>query len=217
MGKVSVYNRSMKRKKRAVVDIDNTLWHFCDALFERLRRINGSVPPPDAWVEWDFWERYCSKSEFLSAIEEIHLSQDDDRHSPYPEAKGFLSTLREHGFHITIASHRTADSIEQTKNWLRRHDLVFDELHLSYDKTVLIDDSCDAVVDDAPPVLETARERGVTATGLLFPWNRRFASDGYVLCRDLNEALDYILGSTPTSPRGKRRGRVVTTRHRAEP
>jgi hypothetical protein len=185
----------IKRKKRAVIDIDNTLWHFCDALFERLIKINEAFPPPDAWIDWDFWERYCSKEEFLAAIEDIHLNQDDDRHLPYPQARYFLATLKEHDFHITIASHRTTESIEQTRSWLMKHELFFDEIHLSYDKTVLIDGTCHAVVDDAPHILETAAERGVTAAGLLFPWNSNTRNNGYTLCRDLQEILKYVLRS----------------------
>jgi hypothetical protein len=184
-----------KRKKKAVIDIDNTLWHFCDVLFERLQKINEAFPPPDAWIDWDFWERYCSKEEFLAAIEDIHLNQDDDRHLPYPQARYFLATLKEHDFHITIASHRTTESIEQTRSWLMKHELLFDEIHLSYDKTVLIDGTCDAVVDDAPHILETAAERGVAAAGLLFPWNCNTRSNGYTLCRDLQETLEYVLRS----------------------
>jgi 5' nucleotidase, deoxy (Pyrimidine), cytosolic type C protein (NT5C) len=183
----------MKQQKKAVIDIDNTLWHFCDVLFERLQKINNSVPSPDQWVEWDFWENFCSKEEFLGAIKDIHLNQDDDRHLPYPEAKDFLATLKEHDFHITIASHRTPDSIEETHRWLVKHELVFDEVHLSYDKTVLIDDDCHVVVDDAPHILEKAAERGVPAAGLLFPWNQSFAHNGYKLFRDLNEVLTHIL------------------------
>jgi len=36
-----------------------------------------------------------------------------------------------------------------TERWLRKHELVFDELHLSFDKTVLFDKAA-VVVDDAP-------------------------------------------------------------------
>jgi hypothetical protein len=63
----------MKKQKKAVIDIDNTLWHFCDVLFERLQKINRTIPPPDGWVEWDFRENYCSKEQFLGAIKDIHL------------------------------------------------------------------------------------------------------------------------------------------------
>lgn len=188
----------MRRKKKALIDIDNTLWHFCDVLYERLKKINEAIPSPDHWVEWDFWENYCSKEEFLSAIKDIHLSQDDDRHLPYPEAKDFLATLRENDFHITIASHRTPDSIEETYRWLVKHELVFDEIHLSFDKTVLIDDDCHAVVDDAPHILETAAKMGVIAAGLAFPWNKQHRNNGFKLCRNLDEILRHILGGIRT-------------------
>jgi hypothetical protein len=52
------------------------------------------------WVEWDSWENYCSKKEFLGAIKDIHLNQDDDRHLPYPEARNFLARLKENNFDI---------------------------------------------------------------------------------------------------------------------
>jgi hypothetical protein len=158
-----------------------------------LQKINEAFPPPDGWVDWDFWENYCSKKDFLYVIEDIHLNQNDDKHLPYPEARDFLAALKEHDFHIIIASHRTVDSIEQTRSWLLKHELYFDEIHLSYDKTVLIDATCDAVVDDAPHILETAAERGVTAAGLLFPWNSSVRNNGYRLCMDLQEILRYLL------------------------
>lgn len=185
----------MKRKlqKKTIIDIDNTLWHFCDALYERLKEINRAMPSPCHWVEWDFWEDYCSKEEFLNTIEDIHLNQDDDRHLPYHEARNFLATLKSHNFHIIIASHRSPNSIEQTSRWLIKHQLIFDEIHLSYDKTILIDSTCHAVVDDAPHILENAADKGVTASGLLFPWNKNHNNNGYQLFHSLNDILRYIL------------------------
>lgn len=189
----------MKRQKKAVIDIDNTLWHFCDALFDRLRRINGEMPSPEYWIEWDFWENYCSKEQFFEAINDIHLRQDHDEHVPYPEARDFLATLKEHDFHITIASHRSTDTIGQTRAWLVKHDLLYDEIHLSFDKTVLIDATCRAVVDDAPHILESAVRKGVPAAGLLFPWNRNFRDKGYRLCLSLHDVLEHILHANDLS------------------
>jgi len=183
----------MRKKKKAIVDIDNTLWHFCDVLYERLKKINETMPHPDDWIDWDFWENYCSKEEFIYAIQDIQLNQDDERHLPYPEAKDFLATLKEHNFHIIIASHRTPASMEQTHGWLVKLGLAFDEIHLSYDKTVLFDRSCDIVADDAPHVLEKAVEKGIMAAGLTFPWNRHYANNGYTLLENLNEILNHIL------------------------
>jgi hypothetical protein len=180
-------------QKRAIIDIDNTLWHFCDALHEELRKINANFPAPDNWTDWDMWRGYCSADEFMGAVNAIHFGQDSDRYLPYPEAENFLSALRENGYHITIASHRSPDCRIQTGKWLDRYGLQYDELHLSFEKTVLFDTSPDVVVDDAPPVLEKAMQKGVAATGLLFPWNRACAGNGFRLFESLNEILGYIL------------------------
>jgi hypothetical protein len=179
--------------KKAVIDIDNTLWHFCDILYERLREINHVFPSPESWIEWDFWENFCSKEDFLKVIDSIHLDQDNERHLPYPEAKGFLQTLKDYNYHIVVASHRISESKKQTHKWLVKHGLVFDELHLSFNKAALFDKSCHVVVDDAPHVLEQAKERGVICAGLLFPWNRNYKDNGHRLFDSLNEILRYIL------------------------
>ena len=170
LGEVGRYTKNKKKNmKKAIIDIDNTLWHFCDVLYERLRKINKAIPGPHKWVEWDFWEEYCSKEDFIKAIDEIHLDQDNKKHIPYSESRDFLKTLKEHNFYIVIASHRTPESIEQTHRWLIKHDLMFDEIYLSHDKTVLFEEGCHIVVDDAPYILEKAAEKGAIASGLMFP------------------------------------------------
>ena len=179
--------------KKAVIDIDNTLWHFCDVLYKRLKKINKAIPGPGNWVEWDFWEEYCSKEEFIKAINEIHLDQDNKKHVPYSEARDFLTTLKEHNFYIVIASHRIPESIEQTHRWLVKHDLTFDEIYLSHDKTVLFEEDCHIVVDDAPYILEKAAEKGLKASGLRFPWNKSNGHNGYRLFDNLAEVSRYIL------------------------
>lgn len=177
--------------KVAIIDIDNTLWQFCDAFYEELRKINGSFPAPDRWTSFDIWKGYCSEEDFLGAINSIHFNQDREDYRPYPESKGFLSALREEGFHIIVASHRLAETRDRTERWLTRHGLVFDELHLSFDKTALFP-SADVVVDDAPQTLEKAVESGLLATGLSFPWNRAQAGNGFRLFGNLKEVLHYI-------------------------
>jgi len=179
--------------KTAIVDIDNTLWQFCDAFYIELAKINRNFPMPDAWTHWDIWEGYCSEKEFYGAVNAVHAKQDSDNYLPYPEAKGFLTSLKRYGYRITIASHRSPDYREPTERWLNRHGLVYDELHLSFHKTKLFDGSTDVVVDDSPQVLERAVESGARAVGLLFPWNRAYARNGFGLYKNLNEALGDIL------------------------
>jgi hypothetical protein len=180
-------------QKRAIVDIDNTLWHFCDAFYEELRKINKAFPTPDNWTGWDIWQGYCSETDFYEAVNAIHVNQHSESYLPYPEARAFLAALRENDYHITIASHRSPDYRRQTEQWLRTHGLVYDELHLSFQKTQLFNESTDIVVDDSPDVLKKAVEKGLRATGLLFPWNREFADSGFALFNSLNDILRYVL------------------------
>lgn len=179
--------------KKAVIDIDNTLWHFCDVLYEELRGLNEAMKPPDHWITWDFWTDYCSVEDFMSAIRRIQLHQDDEDHVPYEEAKHFLDTLKEHDFNIVIASHRVPESLNPTEKWLLNHNLVFDELHLSNDKTVLFDEDCRIVVDDSPVILEKAAQKGIVTAGLSFPWNRNHINNGYRLFESLDDVLHHIL------------------------
>jgi len=179
-------------KKIAIVDIDNTLWQFCDIFYLKLKKLHANFPPIEEWTNASFWEPFCSEKEFNDTIKSIHLNQDDALFRPYPESKNFLRSLREEGFHITIASHRLSEARHPTERWLARHQLTYDELHLSFDKTVLFDKAA-VVIDDAPHTLAQAAAHGALSTGLLFPWNRSYAGNGCGLFQDLNGVLGYIL------------------------
>jgi hypothetical protein len=179
--------------KKAIIDIDNTLWQFCDVFYKELRKLNEDFPTQENWAHFNIWEGFCTEQQFYDAINAIHQRQDSDDFLPYAEAKGFLSTLKQHGYYITIASHRSSDFMPQTERWLRKHHLVYDELHLSHHKTLLINRETTVVVDDSPTVLERALEHGAIATGLLFPWNKAYLTNGFRLCHNLNEILEGIL------------------------
>ncbi|MBU4371657.1 MAG: hypothetical protein L6300_12890 [Syntrophaceae bacterium] len=181
--------------KIAIIDIDNTLWQFSDAFYLELKKFNNNFPTPDQWCTYDIWEGYCSVEDFITAINTIHHNQDNDKYHPYPESQGFLSSLKEHGFHIILASHRMKEMRQPTERWLARHRLPYDELHLSLDKTVLFP-KADIVVDDSPLTLEKAIESGALGAGLSFPWNRDYASNGFRLFQNLNEVQGYILMSS---------------------
>jgi hypothetical protein len=178
--------------KIAIIDIDNTLWQFSDAFYLELKKINKNFPTPDQWCTYNIWEGYCSVEDFIAAINAIHLNQDNDQYRPYPESQGFLSSLKEHGFHIIVASHRVPATKQPTERWLASHRLPYDELHLSSNKTVLFP-GADVVVDDSPLTLEKAIDSGAMGAGLLFPWNKDYESNGFRLFQNLHEVLEYIL------------------------
>ncbi len=177
--------------EKAIIDIDNTLWQFCDAFAAELAKINPAFPPVGQWTTWNFFEGYCTEEEFLGAVDAVHLRQDSDEYRPYPEAKGFLQSLRDEGYRIIIASHRRPEMKGPTERWLTKHALAYDDLHLSFDKSVLFNDAA-VVVDDAPHTLEKAVAHKAIGAGLLFPWNRNYAGNGFGLFNNLNEVLRYI-------------------------
>jgi hypothetical protein len=178
-------------KNVAVIDIDNTLWQFCAAFYEELKKINPAFPRVEQWTTWDFFRPYCTEEQFMAAVDAIHFRQDSEEYRPYPEAKGFLRTLREQDYRIVIASHRREETRKPTEQWLWKHELVHDELHLSFDKTVLFK-SAALVVDDSPQALEKAVASNAITAGLLFPWNREYAGNGFGLFGNLEEVLEYI-------------------------
>jgi hypothetical protein len=179
-------------RKTAVIDIDNTLWQFSDAFYLELKKINRNFPTPEHWTTYNIWEGSCSVEDFAAAINAIHHGQDNDQYRPYPESKGFLSSLKDHGFYIILASHRAPTTRQPTERWLARHGLPYDELHLSSNKTVLFS-MADVVVDDSPLTLEKAVDSGALGAGLLFPWNRDYISNGFRLFQNLGDVLEYIL------------------------
>jgi hypothetical protein len=175
----------------AIIDIDNTLWQFCDAFAEELRKINPAFPPIAQWTTWNFFVGYSTEEEFIRAVDAVHRCQDSDEYQPYPEAKGFLQSLKEQGYRVIIASHRRTEMLGPTERWLKKHELHYDELHLSFDKSVLFETAA-VVVDDAPHTLEKAVAHKAISAGLLFPWNEAYVGNGFGLFRNLDEVLGYI-------------------------
>jgi len=177
--------------KKIIVDIDNTLWDLSPELWVHLKAFNPKMPPPSQWNNWDFWEGYLSWRDLFRALREIHNQQDI--YSPYPDSRSFLTSLKERGFYILIASHREKDTLNPTVRWLKKNGLVFDEVHLMDDKSELFDHSL-AIIDDSPVTLEKAAQAGIVHAGLRTPWN---ANTGHPLFESLPEILGYIDSHLP--------------------
>ena len=180
-----------------IVDIDNTLWDLSPELWAQLKAYNPKMPPPSQWHHWDFWEEHVTLRDLFRALSKVHNQQD--MYLPYPDSKAFLASLKERGFYILIASHREKGAMDPTVRWLKKHGLVFDEVHLMDDKSVLFDSSW-AIIDDSPVTLEKAAEAGILHAGLLAPWN---VNTGHPLFKTLPEILEYI--DCHTSPQGNLR------------
>ncbi len=173
-----------EKKNRIIVDIDNTLWDFASALWKKIAHYG--VPQPSEW-QGDFYKRYFSLEQLLSYVDKVHDEQDE-RYPPFPDAVNFLSCLRKKGCHITIASLRNPNKKNVTEKWLKTHRLVYDELYLVPDKSVLFDDH-HAIVDDDLRTLDKAVNKGLIATGLKFAWNK---NSNHTLFSGLTDVFGYL-------------------------
>lgn len=173
-------------KDKIVIDIDNTLWDFAQELHRKVKEACPQFPPPSEWHRWDFWRPYIEPATLYSLIKEIHMEQE--RFTPYPDAWPFLDSLKREGLYIIIASHREQSTFDSTLNWLKKNDLIFDQVHLSYDKSVLFNDSW-GIVDDSPVTLKKAAEFGIVRTGIRNPWNK---AEDHPLFENLKEIYMYL-------------------------
>ena len=172
--------------RKIIVDIDNTLWDFAPILYERLNGIDSSFPNPSQWRSWSFWNGLISPEKLYRIIRDVHMEQDV--FEPYDDARIFLERLRKNGFYIVIASHREKETFASTRKWLEKNALPFDEIHLSYDKSVLFDE-CWGIIDDSPVTLDKARSAGIVRAGLKNPWNE---GEDHPLFNNLDEIYDYL-------------------------
>jgi hypothetical protein len=172
--------------QRIIVDIDNTLWDFASVFEEKLKEKVPSIPPFNEW-RWDFYKEYITDEELYRIVNDIHSVQD--LFEPFPSARFFLDSIAQNGYDVVIASHRHEDSRDATETFLRKNDLLFNELHLSYNKAILFDSS-NALIDDSPHLLDEAQQKGLICTGLSYPWNRH---TNHPLFQSLDEILEFLL------------------------
>jgi FMN phosphatase YigB (HAD superfamily) len=153
---------------------------------KELRKAVPRMPPPALWGTRQALERYVSIEEFFRVLRIIHMQQE--KYTPFPESRYFLGSLKERGFYVVIASHRSPDTYHPTVKWMKKFGLLFDEVHLSYDKSVLFAGAL-ALVDDSPMNLDKAVRAGILGTGLLYPWNEKSV---HPLFGNLIEVLEYL-------------------------
>jgi len=172
--------------KKIIVDIDNTLWELAPVFFEYLKRYNPEIPVEDLKRGETKLKGYIPREDLYGVLKEIHMRQE--QFEPYPEARDFLANLKDMGFFVIIASIRDEKARDATERWLKKYGLIYDEVHLTNDKTVLFNDAW-AIVDDSIWTLDKAAQAGIVRTGLRNVWNN---GHGHPLFESLSEVLDYL-------------------------
>lgn len=179
------------KKPVVIVDVDSTLSLFCVQLYNRLKKDVPDIPPIEQWNKWEFWEGYMPKEQFFDIVNELHMKQ-----MQCGVVRGSVDLLRvlKSMFTVVIASHRKEESREELQKWLDKHYAgLYDTIDLSFDKTHLFKPDVLAIVDDNPTTLINARNYGMKAFGLKYPWNTCVKDEpGIVLVDNLTDVVYYL-------------------------
>jgi hypothetical protein len=179
-----------KPKQIAIVDVDEILWGFNDALRTCALSHGYGFPTIEQCTHWNSVYEFIPKPEAIKLFDEVHEHQCE--YAPFPDAKGFLKFMKKH-FWVVIASHRSPDHMPQLREWLYKNSLDYNMIDVSFDKTRLFKNpNVKVVVDDRDETLRIAMDAGLVALGLRRPWNQNSKDRDYLLFESLPEIEEYI-------------------------
>ena len=162
-------------KQICIVDVDETLWQFYDAVFETGKNFGFKLPPRCECTEWDAPFKYETMENVIKVFNIVHSRQCD--YYPYVYSRKFLEFLRTK-YYVIIASHRLEKYKGELVDWLDINGLEYDEVTVSMDKTSLFDNpNVVLVIDDRVDTLIAAHNHGKVGIGLRKPWNEKFIDE----------------------------------------
>jgi hypothetical protein len=166
---------------RIAIDIDSTLHHYWDLLSDAALRRFGIDLPYEEQFDWGITR--LKPEQLKCCIDETHGDKTILAGRPYPGAVEAVNAWAAAGHFIHITSHRHTHAHGATEQWLRDIGLRFDELYCSFDKI----SKCEAIgidllIDDSPPNLQRALERGIAVATIVHPWNEDLCATEDVVC-----------------------------------
>lgn len=161
---------------RVGIDLDGVCYNFGASVREYLNhagiRFHHECPDPRRWEFYEDWG--ITLPEFLThchrGVEAGIIFTHGD---PYPNTREAFQWIKAAGHTIHIVTDRSfgkaGASESATRAWLDQHDLPFDSLTFTADKTCV---KLDAMVDDKPENYAALDAAGVDVHLLTRPWNQ---------------------------------------------
>jgi len=173
--------------KRAIVDVDGTLWDLSTPLHVKLREQYPHIPKDVDNSSWEWYEPYITKKQFYKVVDETHIEQLYA--SAYSGSQRLFHELHVRKYEVFVASHRRYDTGPQLAFWLWMQWLVpYSALYCGWDKTEFIR-PFDLVIDDAPSTIDFALGQGCRVMYLNWPWNKEQGGEKYDTLVELVENL----------------------------
>jgi hypothetical protein len=162
-------------KPIVIVDVDETLWPFHDAVVETGKSMGVKVPQRCECDGWNVIYKYSNKENIIKVFNDVHSRQGE--YYPYLKSHKLLKFLRKK-YYVIIASHRLDIYKDELVKWLDKNGLEYDEVTVSMDKTSLFaNPNVALVIDDRADTLVAAHNHGKMGIGLKKPWNEKFIDE----------------------------------------
>jgi phosphoglycolate phosphatase-like HAD superfamily hydrolase len=207
-------NATSPSSDKIMLDFDSTVFRLLDAMqlipggervkyedcptWEYLMHLCGPEAHPDGSPVTDAERLQFMLDLFAEAMKLEHMHQLG-ADGVFEGCREALADLTARGVEILVVTDRPAELIEGTAQFLRDHDLPFDEIHRvsGRDKTQwCIDNGVRVMVDDHPDTLTEAIGAGLTGLSLSHLYNRHV--EGAILAdtwADLAPKIDEALAA----------------------
>lgn len=160
---------------RVGIDLDGVTYDFVGALRARIakarRQPQAQLGDPTCWEYWDEWSMNEDewKQHFAAGVKAGDLFSRGK-----PLDHGSINLI--HSMHsVHIVTDRPRGAHGATRDWLSKHNILYDSLTFTADKTSV---PTDVFVDDKPENVEALEAVGVDAVLFDRPWNRGPGSKG---------------------------------------
>jgi len=109
-----------------------------------------------------------------------------------PNLTRSISAIRKISVKVIIVTSRPMRLVECVRNWLADNQIDYDELYAIGPKERKASVRADALVDDAPEMIESFIMTG--RTGFLYsqPWNRRIKIAGAIMVKNFSDIIRFL-------------------------
>lgn len=167
----------MSRRLRVGLDLDGVCYDFSGSLRQHLvTNVGGAwtafdFPDPDCWEFYEDWGLDLGAF-LLHCHDGVDAGVIFSHGDPLPRVREACQWIKAAGHSIHVVTDRSfgkpGAAARATLDWLARHEIQYDSVTFSADKTIA---AVDVMVDDKPENYAALTAAGVDAYLLSQPWN----------------------------------------------